>query len=198
MYEYDCERWCEHAVLLWEWRDDISRDAQCIVCGIKTLREDNARVRYGPQFDVTRYRYDVSKQALETLIADTSPNVIPLEYLDLMKKLVDRKPYDTVVHSMPTGTGAEYSSLMMTLHPLDATIGVTRGYVPPTILDPDDVPPNEGWRCMSVEGELPPGDKKADKRACDELKPQNAGWRHMSVEEEQPTGDKKGDKRPCD
>ena len=159
----------QHQGLTRELREIIELQGSCVGCGLKTLQEHQARERYGPDFNVVRYWYDRSKQHLEGLIFDSTPNAIPWQYMDLMRQLVEEKPpFETTLNSYSTGTGPDRSSLFLTIpgvpeneqqygtghgylsHPDDVPeneqqYGTGHGY----LSHPDDVPPKLGWNDMS-------------------------------------------------
>ena len=151
---------CGHLDLVWEVRADISKNAKCIICSVKELKEEKARDLYGPGFSRIRYLYDEHKRELETLIMASCVDRIPCKYVDFMRQLCNRKLADSVIHSLPTGIGPNRSSMTITVPGVTWVPGVSL-YDPPTVLDhplddPDDVPPNEGWHCSFVKEEISP------------------------------------------
>ena len=130
---------CDHLQLIWEVRADFSKDGQCVMCAVEELRMKKAREIYGPNFSIVRYKYDEHKRLLETLIMDSCVGQIPSKYIHFMSQLVNRKPYETILHSQSTSIGANRSSMTLILP------GVDEKHKDSFLDDPDDVPPNAGW-----------------------------------------------------
>lgn len=152
----------DHSNLIWEVREHIDRDADCIICSVEDQREHNAREQHGPGFDTAKFRFDLHKAGLERLIMDHSVSRIPKPYLDLMRQVISasQSAAETVIRSIPTGVAGAESSITVTVPPADLYLSSST----PTILDPDDVPPGPGWTYMSMGDNMPPEPKEPKKQ----------------------------------
>ena len=152
---------CNHHELLAEVSEEVAKHSKCIICAVKERAEEKAKEIYGEGFNVIRYRYDIHKQELQTLLCASSIEQIPPKYIHFMSQLVNRKPDESILRALPTGIAGNWSSLMLVIP------GVyTRGNIAPDtpLTDPDDVPPASGWTHYPVPKEQSEDDPPEQKR----------------------------------
>ena len=134
---------CLHKELIREVCDS-PEDAPCVLCAVTELEERKAEYSYGPNFNRTKYLFDVQQKSLENLIRKTSIDEIPISFIRLMRVLSDARYIKKLSNGETTGfTTMMIPAFLDNPHNLDND-------TQSLIFDPNNVPPAVGWRHMSL------------------------------------------------